>query len=177
VSLHDDWHRLARRLLATPGVVAETYPGGADAHREALLEQYRLYLDLTDRLAARRATANAFFLTLNTAVLGVAGAVWGQRSDVPAWLAALVLVPLLVLCAVWFLLIGHHRVVSAAKWAVVAAFEEHLPAGPFERTEWHGLLGGAGRRSWWHRLTLLEQVVPAVFATTYVVGAVLGATL
>src|SRR5437763_3810307 len=32
-------------------------------------EQYKLYLELTDRLSQRRQTVNSFFVTLNTAVV------------------------------------------------------------------------------------------------------------
>jgi hypothetical protein len=37
--------------------------------RTIVLEQYKLYVEMADRLSARRALANTFFLTVNTAVL------------------------------------------------------------------------------------------------------------
>ncbi|MEO0973262.1 MAG: hypothetical protein AAFX85_09215, partial [Pseudomonadota bacterium] len=45
-------------------------PAQADSTRwrSAMLEQYKLYVEMTDRISQRRGAANTFFLTLNTAV-------------------------------------------------------------------------------------------------------------
>jgi hypothetical protein len=40
------------------------------AHR---LEQYKLYVEMADRIGARRQAANTFFLTINTALLAFLG--------------------------------------------------------------------------------------------------------
>jgi hypothetical protein len=48
-----------------------TAPTGTDR----LLELYKLCVEMADRVSARRATANAFFLTLNSALLAGLGLV------------------------------------------------------------------------------------------------------
>ena len=45
-----------------------------------LLEQYKLYVEMADRISQRRGAANTFFLTFNTAVVG---ALAGFYKDVP----------------------------------------------------------------------------------------------
>ena len=59
---------LCRRLFndlpdaISPDGVSQTYDG-------ALLEQYKLYVEMADRVSARRGLTNSFFLTLNTSVV------------------------------------------------------------------------------------------------------------
>lgn len=169
------WADRATRLLVN-GEATGRYPGGAAACQLALLEQYKLYVEMTERLAFRRALGNTFFLTLHSAVLTLVGVFWSERPvGLPPWALVVPLLVALVLCAVWFGLIAHHRRLSRAKWAVIGAFEDLLPAQPFVATEWEGLLlhGGTGRAE---GLTVLEQVVPAVFALAYV-GAAVAAVL
>ena len=40
------------------------------ANTTHLLEQYKIYVEMADRISHRRAVANTFFLTFNTAVVG-----------------------------------------------------------------------------------------------------------
>ncbi len=65
------------------------------------LEQYRIYLQLLDRIADRRQSANSFFLKINTG-----------------------------LCF-WLRLVRSYRYLKAAKFRVVEAIEEQLPLAPF----------------------------------------------
>src|SRR6188508_1735478 len=65
-----------------------------DSYQAAILEQYKLYVELTDRISARRGLANTFFLTLHGAILTVIGVFWKDRPDgFSAWF----LLPILVL--------------------------------------------------------------------------------
>jgi len=38
-------------------------------YKKQLFEQYKLYVDLADRISQRRSTANSFFITANAALL------------------------------------------------------------------------------------------------------------
>jgi len=42
-------------------------------YKSHLLQQYKLYVEAADRVSARRATANTFFLATNTALVTVMG--------------------------------------------------------------------------------------------------------
>src|SRR5256885_4461010 len=37
------------------------------------LEQYKLYVEMADRISSRRLTANSFFLTINSAIIALGG--------------------------------------------------------------------------------------------------------
>jgi len=46
----------------------------------ALLEQYKLYVELADRVSQRRGTANTFFLSINSLVAVVVGGFWANQA-------------------------------------------------------------------------------------------------
>lgn len=143
---------------------------GPTSPAEGVLEQYRLYVEMADRVSQRRALSNTFFLTLNAGAVAVLG------SSVPQWSAsdlgwlALPCLALLVQCVAWFGIVRSYRLLNTAKYEVVGALEERLPASPYWRAEWWILGQGADRRRYWP-LSHLEQVVPVVFALLYAVGA------
>lgn len=142
----------------------------ADATGTAvLLEQYKLYVEMADRVSGRRALANTFFLTLNTAVFAGIGVLWAHPPDASAWLGVFPLIGLVVQCLVWFWTIRSYRQLNSAKWAVVGAIEQRLPASPWWRSEWTALGQGRDPARYWP-LSHIEQWVPWIFALAYVGG-------
>ena len=141
------------------------------AYRTALLEQYRIYVEMADRISARRGLANTFFLTLNTAIFTLVGVFWQHPADASR---ALIVVPWLVLvgqCLAWFWLLRSYRQLNSAKYAVVGALEERLPASPYWAAEWAALGRGEDPSRYWP-LSHVEQLVPAFFAAAYTAGFV-----
>lgn len=136
-----------------------------------VLEQYKLYVEMADRVSQRRALANTFFLSLNTAILTLLGVVWPSRSaGQPGWL----LIPLVALlgeCFAWYYVVRSYRQLNAAKYEVVGALEERLPASPYWRAEWWALGQGKDPRRYWP-LSHIEQWIPVLFAATYIAGFV-----
>jgi hypothetical protein len=159
----------ARADLWSPQAEAERWTGSPEAYSSALLEQYKTYVEMADRVSARRGVANTFFLTFNSAVFTLIGAFWTAR---PHAASALLIVPVLVLmaeCLAWFWLIRSYRQLNAAKYAGVGALEERLPASPYWRAEWKAL--GEGKDpARYLPLTHLEEWVPLLFAVAYLSG-------
>ena len=52
-------------------------PSGSDR----LLEQYKLYVEMADRISQRRGAANTCFLTFNTAVVGALAGFYGSHRQ------------------------------------------------------------------------------------------------
>ncbi|WP_399887149.1 hypothetical protein ACGH7X_22025 [Streptomyces sp. BBFR51] len=156
--------------LWNPAVGPSEYTEADNRYREAVLEQYKLCVEMADRISSRRNLTNTFFLSLNSAVVAVAAAVSAgslSRLSVPLLLAGLVV--LLAQCAAWCVMVRSYRQLNRAKYAVIGALEERLPAFAYSRAEWGAL--GEGRD--WRRylpLTYAEQWVPVVFAVSYLVG-------
>lgn len=160
-----------RANLWNPDVDAATYSEAGEKYQAAVLEQYKLYVEMADRISARRAAANTFFLTLNTAVFTVFGTFWAAKPESAPWWLTLPLVALLVECAAWFYLVRSYRQLNSAKYEVIGRLEERLPASPYWKAEWAALGHGRDRSRYWP-LTHLEQWVPVLFAGVYVAGFV-----
>ena len=152
-------------------VTPERYEGAGEQHQAAILEQYKLYVEMADRVSARRALANTFFLTLNTAVFTTIGFFWKDKPEGSPWLLLLPLAVLLGQCLMWYWIVRSYRQLNSGKWAVVGALEERLPASPWWRAEWKALGEGQDPSMYWP-LTHIEQLVPLLFGLTYLAGFV-----
>lgn len=142
-------------------VDASNYPPAA--YQNHVLEQYKLCLEMADRISQRRATANTFFLTFNTAVIGALAAFF-EKIPQPAALAFYVAA--VGFCIAWGLLLRSYRSLNTAKFQVIGLLEKRLPSSPFWAAEWKAL--GEGKD--WRKhipLSLIETAVPVGFFLVY----------
>jgi hypothetical protein len=137
--------------------------------RAEILEQYKVYVEMADRVSARRSLANAFFLTLNTAVFAAVGALLGRHPEHHAGLLAFPSVALIVQCAAWYYTLRSYQQLNRAKYRVIGAMEERLPASPYWRAEWSELGEGRDKSTYWP-LTHVELWIPALFGVFYAAG-------
>jgi hypothetical protein len=137
-----------------------------------VLEQYRIYVEMSDRVSSRRGIANTFFLTLNTLIFTVVGLFWQHRPTADEWLLALPAFVLVAQCVAWFWILRSHQQLNSAKFAVIGVLEENLPASPYWLGEWSALGKGADKRLYWP-LTRLEQLIPLLFSMAYIIGFML----
>jgi hypothetical protein len=151
-----------------------------------MLELYKTAVEMADRVSARRASTNTFFLTLNTALAATVGIISAARKPpargvIPVFDSyGLVLTAIagIVLSLTWRALLRYYRRLNAAKWDVINKLELKLPSQPFT-DEWAILHPSAEGKDeselarWWHRkvkhreATVVEQVVPIVFMLIY----------
>ena len=118
-----------------------------------LLELYKTAVEMADRTSARRAGANSFFLTLNTALAAVVGIVSSARKPPPhsnlplldAFGLVVTAVAGIVLAFVWWLLLRYYRRLNTSKFQVINQMEERLPVRPFTE-EWAILHPAPGDR-------------------------------
>lgn len=149
-------------------------PGEGDA--EGIFELYRIAVEQADRVSARRASANSYFLTTQTglaALVGLIGSLDEGSDAVPRSDVALVATAIvgLALCAAWWLLLRSYRDLNAAKFKVITEIEtEHLPLQIFQR-EWD-FLKSDEVLPWWKgryaELGFVERFIPALFAAVYI---------
>jgi hypothetical protein len=139
-----------------------------------VLDIYKLAVEMADRISARRAVANAFFLTVNTTLVAVVG-LSTTRPDSTLRFAAVCAAGVAV-SVCWWLLLRVYRRLNTAKFTVINKIEaEHLPVKPYT-DEWAELGGGNGSTCRRGRLTRtlrelgdVERIVPIVFGLLYVV--------
>lgn len=163
-----DYEKIRDRLWNAE-VSPKSYEGDAEKYQSAVLEQYKLYVEMADRISNRRGLTNTFFLTLNTGIFTVIAVSWKDRPAISPWVLVLPLVVALGQCAAWWWIVRSYRQLNTAKYRVVGALEERLPASVYWRAEWIAL--GEGKD--WRRylpLSHLEQWVPVLFALVYISG-------
>ena len=66
----------------------QTPYGSNEKYQAHLLDQYKLYVEMADRISARRQTANSYFLTVNTGLVGLIGYVTTKETSDYLWLLA-----------------------------------------------------------------------------------------
>lgn len=136
-------------------------------------ELYKIAVEMADRISARRGLANSFYLTINTTVLGLLG------THVANWYLAIAGI---VLCISWWALLKSYRELNRAKFEIILAMEDRLPARLYG-DEWARLrrerirfaLNLAALRPWvaqYRELGVIERVVPLIFVLVYLVDIV-----
>ena len=136
---------------------------------------YELFVATTEKLADRRAQANAWMLSINSAIVALYGYLQTDKS-VPisdavtaVWLWAIPVAGILV-CIAWFALLKSFRSVNHAKFEVLKEIEQDLAYKPFTREEEvYEEKGRIPLRS------KIESAIPSTFAALYLamVAAVL----
>jgi hypothetical protein len=148
-------------ILFNEIAVGETYPPNEKWHGY-LLDQYKLYVEMADRISTRRATANTYFLSLNTANLAIVGYLAPKDIGQYLWMLA---VAGLALSYLWRGLIRSYRDLNTAKWLVVHQIEKRLPISPYD-AEWDAM--GRGKNPELYRpISHIEMRVPLVFAVLH----------
>ena len=159
---------LARERIQT-NLINGTRDRFGDRYDDIILAQYSLYVEMADRISARRHSANSYFLTVNSLLVALSGFLASQL-DGEHWTrdSSAVLIPLagIVLCFVWYYLIRSYRQLNTAKFKVVHEIESLLPLAPYD-AEWEALERGENRAVYWP-FTHVEKWVPFVFGTLYV---------
>ncbi|MET4429061.1 hypothetical protein [Mycolicibacterium sp. 624] len=139
-----------------------------------VLDIYKLAVEMADRISARRAVANAFFLTVNTTLVAVVGLSTTQPDSALRFTTVCLAGVAVSVC--WWLLLRVYRRLNAAKFAVINQIEaDHLPVKPYT-DEWVELMPGeqtATRRARlgkaFRELGDIERIVPIVFGLLYIV--------
>ena len=150
---------------------------------EVALRLYTLTVEMADRLSARRAGANNFFLAVQSSLttLLAAFAVRSPPSSPPEsdrFLLTLALLAGLVLALAWWLLLTSYRRLSRAKFTVINEIEaRYFKVRPYS-DEWshlkklrpitrNPLTHVANMRDRYAELGVVEQLVPFAFAILY----------
>ena len=153
-----------------PDEYGEKYP-------DHLLEQYKLYVEMADRVSQRREQSNRFYVSLVAAI--VALLVILARFDVAdgAWPIVFLISGVVgaALSLVWYVNIKSYRQLNSAKFAIINKMEKQLPAAGYS-DEWEILRPKAGPAQYF-QLTRIEQFVPVIFFVLFALLAGYGAFL
>ena len=134
-----------------------------ESYRSDYLTMYQDYVASADKISERRHQANAFFLTVNTAIIGVTGYLAGDGKNL-VWLAALAGI---LFSFTWKRLIASYRSLNTAKFQVIHQLEQRLPFAAYDE-EWVQL--EHGKNSSVHTpFSKIEAAIPFVFMLLHAV--------
>jgi hypothetical protein len=134
------------------------------------MEQYKLYVEMADRVSDRRSLANTFFLTANTFLVSVFGAIVGKDAahssgSVRIWFTLFALSGL-AFSFTWFFIVKSYRQLNTGKFEIIEEIEKKLPLAPY-KAEWIAL--GEGKNPKLYRpLTGIEIIAPLTFSAIYI---------
>lgn len=126
------------------------------------IEQYKLYVEMADRVSNRRSTLNNFYLTLNTATLALLSNAFINTSRTSAIAISAISFFISIL---WNQKIDSYRNLNKVKFKIVNEIEEKLPIMPY-KYEWDLLKLEQNKKSY-SQITDLEKSLPYIFAFTY----------
>jgi hypothetical protein len=147
-------------------------PSPDEQTQQSLVDQYRLLVESSERVVARRQTANTFFLSINSALLVVAGVLL-REGDLTSVAGGVVGAGLSVIgfsiCFAWWRMVTSSSQLNRAKFRIIHLLEEHLPAAVFT-AEWDAL-GRGQDPSLYRPLTGIETRVPKGLMVLYAAAA------
>lgn len=136
-----------------------------ETYHRLLIEQYKIYVEMNDRISARRVLFNVFFLTLHTGLLGILGLSLSHQPVVRSFgLLFITLMGALLMCYAWWRLAQYYRHISVAKNVVLSELERRLPCRPIGIAESKAL--SVDRP--YNPLRRMEIYLPFIFSLLYV---------
>jgi len=145
-------------------VSRENYGSEFKAH---ILEQYKLYVEMADRVSSRRVQMASFYTSILSALLALLSITsnkdlfQGPQSFVLLTIAMLGL----CLCFVWAANINSYKQLNSLKFKVIHEMETYLPF-PCYGKEWKILKEDKNRRRYL-RLSAVEQYIPFILSIPY----------
>ena len=130
-----------------------------------LIDQYKLYVEMADRISARRMIANTFFLGINTAVISAMSIIYKEGFPAPKLWMLIPFITLINFCYVWWRIVKSYKQLNSGKYSIIGQIEESLPLMPY-KVEW-AILGKGKDGKLYQSITHIEYWVPIFFGFLY----------
>jgi len=143
----------------------ESYGDNFQAH---LLDQYKLYVEMADRISARRGQTNSFYISLLSGWLAFISIGFNKSLFAGSQNMVLLAVAILglVLCFLWHINIRSYKQLNSAKFKVIHEMEKYLPFSCYA-TEAEMLNKDQSNIQKYLRLTNVEKYIPLVMGLPY----------
>jgi hypothetical protein len=128
---------------------------------ESILEQYKIFAESLDKEKSRRQTEDAFFLSLNSALIAFFGLMIKESVNIN--LVGGLLLFGINLCVTWFGIRHYNGITHRAKIKILCEMEEHLHFAPFFKIE-KAITEDAGK---WKNFVLSGGLIPFLFLLLY----------
>lgn len=131
-----------------------------------LLEQYKLYVEMTDRISSRRGETNKFYTSLLTGLFAIL-TIFNTSLVLQEYLILGISVLGFGLCVTWILTIRSYKQINSVKFKIIYEMEKQLPFACYER-EWE-MLTTSKKKGIYFRFTHIEFYIPLLVAIMFVV--------
>ena len=128
-----------------------------ERYQDHVLEIYKLYVQSADNISARRQSANSFFLSVNTAIIGAVG----YLSDGIGSFGWAVSLAGIVLCVAWYRSVRAYKDLNSGKFKIIHEIETKLPISVYE-AEWEAVGRGKDPKLYLP-FTRIEVCIPRTF--------------
>ncbi|WP_346290514.1 RipA family octameric membrane protein [Sphaerothrix gracilis] len=141
-----------------------------------LIEQYKIYIEMMDRVTSRRGQANAFYISVLSGILVILSFPVNENLLIESSNVLFVCISLLglVLCLMWYVNLQSYKQLNRLKFQVIYELEQDLPFPMYQR-EWD-ILVNEKNSSGYYRLTAIEKYIPLVLAVPYLILLILSIT-
>jgi len=141
-----------------------------ESDKRIFFNQWKLYVEMADKIGQRRGNTNNFFLSIN-ALLLTALIVLLEQHLILGLLPLLILG--LVLSLIWRNLIVYYGSLSRVKFRIINKLEEMLPARGYI-VEWQKLKQGRDPKEFWSssKLEIIAPISLVIFYFISIVGLV-----
>lgn len=145
-----------------------------DIDKNLLLEQYKVFLQTSEDLVARRQGVNNFYISINSAIIAAFGAF--LTLEIPSVYKFFVSLSLstvgIILSWSWSKLLVSYGDLNSSKMKIISYIEKQLPASLYD-AEWAALSDKLNKRKY-VSFTKSEKKVPALFILVYIFVAIFG---
>ena len=136
--------------------------------QKILFEQYKLYVEMADRISQRRAQTNQFYIAILSALVVILSFVVSNHlySKILNLVFLVVAIVGILLCIIWFYNIQSYKQLNSGKFKVIHEMEVILPFPAYKR-EWE-ILGEGKKKKTYFPLTHVEKYLPLIIAGLFV---------
>lgn len=141
-----------------------------EKYNQHLLEQYKLYVEMADKVSSRRSKANTFFLSANALLvtaIGILAELGFGFISLNLWWVLVTSLAGILFCWTWLSIINSYRQLNSGKFKIINTIEKKLPLAMY-KAEW-SYLKPKREASKYKQLTIVERWVPRIFAILYFV--------
>ena len=156
---------MSSKPSAFTGLISQSEESYGPKFKDHLFEQYKLFVESSQKISERRITSGNFFLAINSSLVAVFGITLSSFGN-HRWNAVIPIAGILV-SIVWFRVVESYKDLNTAKFQVIHELESYLPVALF-KYEWH--ICGCGKDADKYRpITHSERWIPLVFVAFYLV--------